>query len=56
MVRSIVDIAIMPKETEIAVVEAHLVYQPLAEEICLVLREVHIIRLAQGVVHHDQRM
>ena len=56
MIRTIVDIAIMPKETEIAVVEPYLVYQPFAEEICLVLREVHVIRLAQGVVHHDQRM
>lgn len=47
---------VMPEEAEVAVVEAHFVDEAFAEEIGLVFAQVHVVRLAERVVHDHQRM
>ena len=47
---------VMPEEAEVAVVEAHFVDETFAEEIGLVFAQVHVVRLAERVVHDHQRM
>ena len=56
MIRAIVDVTVMPQQTELTVVHAHFVYQPLAQEICLVFGKVHIVGVTERGVHDRERM
>ena len=47
---------VMPKQAEITVMQANLVDETFAEEICFIFREVHIIGAAQSAVHDSKRM
>lgn len=46
----------MPEQAQITVMHLHLGYQPFAEEIGLIFRQIHIVRVTQRAVHDSQRM
>lgn len=46
----------MPQQAEVAVVHPHFVNQPLAKEISFVFAQIHIIVVAERIVHYHQRM
>ena len=48
--------AVMPQKAKVAMMQAHFVNEPLAEEICFVFAEIHVFGIAERVVHNNQRM
>ena len=56
MVTLVVDIAVMPQQTQISVMHPHFANQPFAEEISLVFGQIHIVLVTQSPIHDHERM